>query len=110
MDTKDIVKSQYHASFEMLRQAIIKCPDSLWDGREYRNAFWRVAYHALFFTHLCHCPIARQRLEEISPTLCYCSTGWYRRLWEGVLGKPVRVKLLRCMTRGADSCQFAIHI
>jgi effector-binding domain-containing protein len=58
----------------------------------------------------CHCPIARQRLEEVSPTLCYCSTGWYRRLWEGILGKPVRVKLLRCMTQGADSCQFAIHI
>jgi effector-binding domain-containing protein len=58
----------------------------------------------------CHCPIARQRLDEISPTICYCSTGWYRQLWEGVLGKPVRVKLLRCMTQGADSCQFAIHI
>jgi effector-binding domain-containing protein len=58
----------------------------------------------------CHCPIARQRLDEISPTMCYCSTGWYRQLWEGILGKPVRVKLLRCMTRGADSCQFAIHI
>jgi hypothetical protein len=52
MNIKDIVKSQYHASLEMLRQAIIKCPDPLWDGGEYKNAFWRVAYHALFFTHL----------------------------------------------------------
>lgn len=51
MNTKGI-KSQYHASLEMLRQAISKCPDSLWDAPEYKNAFWRVAYHALFFTHL----------------------------------------------------------
>lgn len=58
----------------------------------------------------CHCPIARQRLDEVHPTMCYCSTGWYRRLWEGVLGKPVWVELLTCLTRGDDSCQFAIHI
>ena len=52
MNAKDVAKSQYRAALEMLRQAIRKCPDSLWDDREYKNAFWRVAYHALFFTHL----------------------------------------------------------
>jgi len=34
---KDIIRSQYHASLEMLRQAVIKCPDSLWQSREYKN-------------------------------------------------------------------------
>lgn len=58
----------------------------------------------------CHCPIARQRLDTISPTLCYCSTGWYRRLWEGILGKPVWVETLECLPRGNDRCLFAIHI
>jgi effector-binding domain-containing protein len=58
----------------------------------------------------CHCPIARGRLDEVHPTMCYCSTGWYRRLWEGILGKPVWVELLKCLTRGDDACQFAIHI
>ncbi len=52
MSIKDSIKSQYHASLDMLRQAIIKCPDSLWDDREYRNVFWHVAYHALRYTHL----------------------------------------------------------
>jgi effector-binding domain-containing protein len=58
----------------------------------------------------CHCPIARLRLDEVHPTMCYCSTGWYRRLWEGILGKPVWVELLKCLTRGDDACQFSIHI
>ena len=49
---KDIIRSQYHASLEMLRQAVIKCPDSLWQNREYKNMFWHISYHALFYTHL----------------------------------------------------------
>ena len=58
----------------------------------------------------CHCPIARRRLDEVHPTMCYCSTGWYRRLWEGILGKSVWVELLECLTRGDDRCLFAVHI
>jgi hypothetical protein len=52
MKVKEIIKSQYHASLEMLRQAIEKCPDSLWESSEYKNRFWNITYHALFFTHL----------------------------------------------------------
>lgn len=52
MSIKDSIKSQYHASLDMLRQAITRCPDSLWDDREYKNVFWHVAYHALRYTHL----------------------------------------------------------
>jgi len=36
----------------MLRQAIELCPDDHWSGRNHTNSFWRIAYHALFFTHL----------------------------------------------------------
>jgi hypothetical protein len=52
MGMNESIKSQYHASLAMLRQAIKKCPDSLWKDREYTNPFWRIAYHALFYTHL----------------------------------------------------------
>lgn len=52
MNTKDVIKSQYHASLEMLKQAIVKCPDAMWDGRDHRNRYWHIAYHALFYTHL----------------------------------------------------------
>jgi hypothetical protein len=47
-----VLKSQYHAGFAMLREAIERCPDQLWLDSRPVNAFWQIAYHALFFTHL----------------------------------------------------------
>ena len=47
-----ILKSQYHASLAMLREAIELCPDDLWLSKAHQNAYWQIAYHALFFTHL----------------------------------------------------------
>jgi len=47
-----ILKSQYHAALAMLREAIERCPDEEWLRKEHTNAFWQVAYHALFFAHL----------------------------------------------------------
>jgi hypothetical protein len=52
MDVRQALKSQYHASLAMLKQAIEQCPEDLWAGGAYPTAFWRVAYHTLFFTHL----------------------------------------------------------
>ena len=53
MDTKTVIKSQYLAALEMLKQAILDCPDSVWDDPEHKNRFWHIAYHTLFYTHLC---------------------------------------------------------
>jgi hypothetical protein len=52
MNAKQAITSQYLAALEMLKQAIAKCPDALWDDPGDKNRFWRVAYHALFYTHL----------------------------------------------------------
>lgn len=52
MDVVAALKGQYHASLAMLKDAIDQCPDDLWESGEQGVAFWRVAYHALFFTHL----------------------------------------------------------
>jgi hypothetical protein len=51
MTVKDPIKSQYWAALAMLRQAIVKCPASLWVDNTYVNPFWHVAYHVLFYTH-----------------------------------------------------------
>lgn len=59
----------------------------------------------------CFCPIVRAHLEEgMSPTFCYCSSGWERRQWEGAIGRPVRVDVVKTLLRGDDHCQFAIHL
>jgi hypothetical protein len=52
MDTKEGIKSQYYASLEMLKEAISKCPPSLWNSRQCKNKFWHISYHVLFYTHL----------------------------------------------------------
>ena len=52
MGVKETIKSQYTASLEMLRQAIVECPEFLWHSPEYKNPFWHIAYHVLFYTHL----------------------------------------------------------
>ncbi|HMQ68353.1 MAG TPA: hypothetical protein PKA90_05170 [Ignavibacteria bacterium] len=54
-DFKHALKSQYHAAFNMLGEAIEKCPDELWDNHEFKNRFWQLSYHTLFFTHLYLC-------------------------------------------------------
>ena len=51
-DLRAILKSQYHAAFGMLKQAVEQCPDGLWLSGEHPNAFWHVAYHAAFVTYL----------------------------------------------------------
>jgi hypothetical protein len=42
MKVKEIIKSQYGASLAMLRQAIVGCPDSLWQNPEHKNQFWHL--------------------------------------------------------------------
>lgn len=46
------IQSQYLAALEMLRQAVEKCPEGLWDERAYTNSCAQIAYHALFYLHL----------------------------------------------------------
>lgn len=41
-------KSQYLATYKMLRQCIELCPEDLWIAHETRP-FWRIAYHGLFY-------------------------------------------------------------
>jgi effector-binding domain-containing protein len=62
----------------------------------------------------CHCLFVHPYLDEIppklSPTFCYCGAGWYRRLWEGILGQPVKIAYLETLLRGNDQCTFTITL
>ncbi len=61
----------------------------------------------------CFCPIVRQSLDhgiKLPVSFCYCSAGWFRQQWEGVLGKPVQVDIVQSILIGNDVCQFAIHL
>ncbi len=60
----------------------------------------------------CHCPFVRPYLDEVpaklSPTFCFCGTGWYKRLWEGILGQPIQVQHVETLLKGNDQCTLRI--
>jgi len=59
----------------------------------------------------CFCPIVRSHLDQGMPTsFCYCGAGWYRRQWEGAIGKPVTIEVVQSILQGDDVCQFAIRL
>lgn len=35
----------------MLRQCISDCPDEVWTSGNHPRTYWRIAYHAIFYTH-----------------------------------------------------------
>jgi hypothetical protein len=45
------LKHQHHSTLAMLQSAIEGCPDELWNKEYAGVAFWREAYHALFWMH-----------------------------------------------------------
>lgn len=49
---RTVLKSQFHACLAMLRGPVARCPEALWVDPSPTNAFWQVAYHTLYFTHL----------------------------------------------------------
>jgi predicted hydrocarbon binding protein len=58
----------------------------------------------------CYCGSVSKTRQPISTIYCQCSCGWYKKLFEATLEKPVKVELLDSIIHGADTCQFIIHI
>jgi hypothetical protein len=60
----------------------------------------------------CFCALLRglPPEETVSPTYCQCSKGFVRKMWECVLGKPVKVQVLETAVTGAKECKFRIDL
>ncbi|MDQ3141928.1 MAG: DinB family protein [Bacteroidota bacterium] len=43
---KEILWNQFGASIDMLENALVECPDELWNSD---SQFWYIGYHSLFF-------------------------------------------------------------
>jgi len=52
MEIHEVVRSQYLAALAMLKQAILGCPEDMWDDPQDNDAVWFKAYHALYYAHL----------------------------------------------------------
>jgi predicted hydrocarbon binding protein len=57
----------------------------------------------------CFCPFIDKSLVT-SDTMCYCSLGWQKEIYETVTGKPVKVKVIDSILKGGDRCSFEISI
>jgi hypothetical protein len=80
------------------------------DPKGYREAATPAARRQAY----CHCAFVRPYLAEIpariSPTFCWCGAGWYRRLWEGILEKPIQVEHVETLIKGNDCCTLVITL
>jgi effector-binding domain-containing protein len=76
-----------------------------------RQAYEKAGTDAERRNAYCFCPLVRNHLDgSMPPTFCYCGSGWYRRQWEGAIGRPVKIEIVKSILKGDDVCQFAIHL
>jgi hypothetical protein len=58
----------------------------------------------------CFCPLIRDCLEETPAIFCNCAAGWPKQLWEGILEQTLKIEIVQSLTKGDDTCEFAIHL
>ena len=57
----------------------------------------------------CYCTFVKNlRPEKLSATYCNCSRGWAKALFEGALGRPVKVVMEESIMNGDKQCKFRI--
>ncbi len=75
-----------------------------------KDAFDRASAETDKRRYYCHCLNVRTLADEMNPLHCYCGAGWYRSIFEKILGRPVTVELVKSLTRGDNECVIAIDI
>ncbi|MCD4817139.1 MAG: hypothetical protein K8S23_00430 [Candidatus Cloacimonetes bacterium] len=64
--------------------------------------------------HYCHCPRIREALKSnktpIDKNYCYCGAGFYRDIWEFILQRKVKVKLIESLLQGDEMCKIEIQV
>ncbi len=58
--------------------------------------------------HKCFCPMRKEGLS--SPTLCDCTRGWAKEVFETAAGHPVHAELVSSINRGSDACRIRLHL
>jgi len=61
----------------------------------------------------CHCPRVRDQVgadPRLQDVYCYCGAGFYRGIWEEILGEPIEVEVLESVMQGDDVCKIAVFL
>ncbi|MBU5591448.1 hypothetical protein KQI89_06705 [Clostridium sp. MSJ-4] len=57
----------------------------------------------------CYCGLAKQA-KDMSQIYCYCSAGWFEKLFSSVFGYSVKVRKVQSILDGSDKCIFEITV
>lgn len=60
--------------------------------------------------HMCHCGWISGSREDVSLTFCNCGSGFYRALWESLVGSPVEVRVESSVFSGGQYCQMRVKL
>jgi effector-binding domain-containing protein len=110
----DILREMYSDEFwyekPVRRGSVVYMRKNPFNPEGYQNAATLAERRKAY----CHCPFVHPYLDEVpstlSATFCYCGAGWYRRLWEGILGQPVRIEHVETLLKGNDQCTMTITL
>jgi hypothetical protein len=61
----------------------------------------------------CHCPRVREAVPagiHVPREYCLCGAGFYRHIWETILGREVGVDVLETVCSGGSRCSFRINL
>ncbi len=61
----------------------------------------------------CHCPLIRDGIKidvDIPHDYCYCGAGFYRGIWQEILQRPVRIRVLKSIVKGDNVCSFELDL
>lgn len=119
-DFDDILREMYSDDFwyekPLRRGNVLYMRKNPFDPENYQKATTRAEQRKAY----CHCPFVRfyleggsrnrQRRPSLSPTFCLCGAGWYRQLWEGILGQEVKIEHVETLLRGNNQCTLTITL
>jgi predicted hydrocarbon binding protein len=62
----------------------------------------------------CHCGRVKKQIRENKQTYsedyCYCGAGFFKNIWEEVLGKEVKIDVIETVLKGSSVCKFMIQL
>ena len=60
----------------------------------------------------CHCGRDRKEIPEhkqvYSVDYCYCGAGYYKAIWEEIIGKEVKIDVIETVLKGSTICKFVL--
>lgn len=60
----------------------------------------------------CHCSRVRKQIREhkqtYSEAYCYCGAGYYKAIWEEIIGKEIKTDVIETVLKGSTVCKFVL--